>query len=169
MFDGDWYCLYTKPRQENLAARSALDEGFPTFNPQIETRKVLRGKASYVNTPLFPSYIFIQADEDSLDKARFLRGVNRIIGFGRDGSSLPIPAIILETLSTFLDDNVYKHDMHDLKDGDKVTVLDGPLKGIEAIFKKDLKDGERAIVLFELFSSYQEAKVKMENLIKSDD
>lgn len=169
MFEGDWYCLYTKPRQENLTAQSALDAGFPTFNPKIEVRKVRRGKATYVHAALFPSYVFIQANEDNLDKARYLRGVNRIIGFGRDGESLKIPAIILETLATFLEDNVYKHDMHELKDGDKVQVLDGPLKGVEAIFKKGLKDGERAVVLFELFSNYQEAKVNIEDLIKSDD
>jgi transcriptional antiterminator RfaH len=169
MFEGDWYCLYTKPRQENLAAQSAIDSGFVTFNPKIEKRRLLRGKATYALYPLFPSYIFVEANEDSLAKARYLRGVNRIIGFGKNGTSYKIPTPILRTLSTFLDDNIYKHDMHDLKDGDKVTVLDGPLKGVEAIFKAGLKDGERAIVLFELFSNYQEAKVNLEDIIKADD
>ncbi|MDD7987026.1 transcriptional activator RfaH [Lentisphaera marina] len=169
MFEGDWYCLYTKPRQENLAAQSAIDAGFVTFNPKIEKRRLLRGKATYAHYPLFPSYIFVEANDESLDKARYLRGVNRIIGFGKNGTSYKIPAIILKTLSTFLEDNVYKHDMHDLKQGDKVTVLDGPLKGVEAVFQEGLKDGERAIVLFELFSNYQEAKVSLEDIIKSDD
>ena len=43
------------------------------------------------------------------------------------------------------------------------------LKGVEAVFKKDLKDGERAVILFEILSSHQEAQVNMEDLIKSED
>ena len=170
MFDGNWYCLYTKPRQEALSVQSALDEGFEAFCPMIEQRKVRRGKAQIVTAPLFPSYIFVEAEEDKLLKIRHLRGVGRIIGFGKDGSSLLVPGEVLEALSQFLDENnVYKLDRNELKDGDRVKVLDGPLKGIEAIFKKGVKDGERAVILFEMLSTHQEAKVKMEDLIKNED
>ena len=68
MFDGNWYCLYTKPRQEALSVQSALDEGFAAFCPMIEQRKVRRGKAQIVTTPLFPSYIFVEAEEDNSSK-----------------------------------------------------------------------------------------------------
>ena len=55
----------------------------------------------------------------------------------------------MEALSQFLDENnVYKLERDELKDGDHVKVLDGPLKGVEAVFKADLKDGERAVILF---------------------
>ena len=91
------------------------------------------------------------------------------MGFGKDGGSMLVPGEILSGLASFLDENnVYKLDRDELKDGDRVKVLDGPLKGIEAVFKKDLKDGERAVILFEILS-HQEAQVNMEDLIKSED
>ena len=170
MFDGDWYCLYTKPRQEPLSVQSAIDEGFKAFCPMIEQRKVRKGKAQIMTIPLFPSYIFVQAEQEKLLKIRHLRGVGRIVGFGKDGGSMLVPGEILSGLASFLDENnVYKLDRDELKDGDRVKVLDGPLKGIEAVFKKDLKDGERAVILFEILSSHQEAQVNMEDLIKSED
>ncbi len=169
MFEGDWYCIYTKPRMENLANQTAQDEGLKTFHPLIEKRRLIRGKAEWVKAPLFPNYVFIQAKDDEILKLKHLRGASRIVGFGKEGSSFKFPGEVLAAVNEFLDNGVFKDRNQDLKTGDKVKILDGPLKGVEAIFKESTKEGERAVILFEILSIQQEVKVKKEDIVKEDD
>ena len=169
MFKGDWYCLYTKPRQEALAAQSVLDAGFDVLAPRMEVRRVLRGKAVVSELPLFASYIFagVQNEED-MGKLRYLRGVVRVVGFGKEGRSLKIPTDILAALDSFLDDQVYRL-KEELRAGDPVMVLEGPLKGVEAVFKSGIHGTERASILFEILDTQQEVQIAKEHIIKKED
>lgn len=169
MFEGDWYCLYTKPRQENLAAQSILDAGFEAFAPKMEVRRLVRGRAKVGEVALFSSYIFAGVrNEEDMGKLRYLRGVVRVVGFGKNGESLKVPVSILEELDSFLDDQVYRL-KEELKEGDAVTVVDGPLKGVDAIFKSHLKGAERASILFEILDTQQEVEIAKDILIKKED
>ncbi|MBS0465459.1 MAG: transcription/translation regulatory transformer protein RfaH, partial [Proteobacteria bacterium] len=59
-----WYCVHSKPRAETLAAEHLLRQGYECFLPRILRRVALprAGRSRCVVEPLFPRYLFVQAD-----------------------------------------------------------------------------------------------------------
>ena len=56
-----WSACRTKPGQTDLAIANLLRQGYSTFNPSFETRKLdRRRKLITVNEPLFLNYLFIE-------------------------------------------------------------------------------------------------------------
>ena len=57
-----WYLLYCKRGDQKRAQQHLENQGVECFYPQIDVKKVVRGKEKQVKEPLFPSYIFVRFD-----------------------------------------------------------------------------------------------------------
>ena len=56
-----WGVCSTKPRQTDLAITNLARQGYGTFNPIFEKRKLnRRRKLITVNEPLFLNYLFVE-------------------------------------------------------------------------------------------------------------
>jgi transcription antitermination factor NusG len=60
-----WWVLHTKPRTEKSLARKCLNSRAPFFLPQYERRWRSRGRMQKAHLPLFPSYLFLFADDQA--------------------------------------------------------------------------------------------------------
>tara|TARA_E500000178_G_C16998109_1_gene744257 strand:- start:1077 stop:1559 length:483 start_codon:yes stop_codon:yes gene_type:complete len=72
----DWYIVMTKPKQEFIASKNLLNQGFDVFLPRL--------KKSTIESPsnlLFPSYIFVSFDilKHEWLKIGNTRGVKRLL------------------------------------------------------------------------------------------
>jgi transcriptional antiterminator RfaH len=54
-----WYVLYTRPRHEKKAASRLAETGIEFFLPETKTLRDWHDRKKYIDTPLFPSYIFV--------------------------------------------------------------------------------------------------------------
>ena len=79
-----WGVCSTKPRQTDLAITNLARQGYGTFNPIFEKRKLDRlRKLITVNAPLFLNYLFIEL----LDGQRWLP-INSTYGVNKLGAEL---------------------------------------------------------------------------------
>ena len=63
-----WYVLYTKPRHEKKLAERLQSEGFTVYCPTKKTTKQWSDRKKVVEEALFPSFIFIQCQEQNRDQ-----------------------------------------------------------------------------------------------------
>ena len=63
-----WYVLYTKPRHEKKLAELLLSEGWTVYCPLKKVVKQWSDRRKEVEEPLFPSFIFIQCQEQDRDQ-----------------------------------------------------------------------------------------------------
>jgi transcription antitermination factor NusG len=63
-----WYVLYTKPRHEKKLAERLQSEGLMVYCPLKKTTKQWSDRKKVVEEALFPSFIFIQCQEQDRDQ-----------------------------------------------------------------------------------------------------
>ena len=153
-----WFLLQTKVRQEQRAAENLERQNVESFCPMIRVEKISRGRRTEVQDVLFPGYLFVQLGEPSVSTTavRSTRGVSHFVTSA--GAPIKVPQGLVEQLR----DRVTSHAeliMSQLpKSGAKMQVIDGPFKGLNAIFSEP--DGNsRAIVMVTLLS--QQVKTSM--------
>lgn len=154
-----WYLLYCKRGEQKRAKLHLENQNLTCYYPEVEIEKVVRGLRKTLNEPLFPSYVFIQFDEEvgpSFTTIRSTRGVVDFVRFGGLPTKVPDTLIIeLEKIEN------HKEFVSKLpKAGDVVQVNGGQFSGFEAIYKES--DGEkRSILLVTLIN--QQVKVQVSN------
>jgi transcriptional antiterminator RfaH len=160
-----WYVVHTKIRQEALAMTNLNRQGFECYMPMIKMEKLRRHKATLVEEPMFPRYLFIRLDSSgsgqSWSPIRSTLGVSQLVRFGGQ------PAVVDSQLIALLRSREQGGRPEPLfKAGEKVVVADGPFAGIEAIFKT--ADAEsRSMILLEMLSKPVAMRIETASLRKT--
>ena len=163
-----WFLVQTKVRQEQRAAENLERQNVASFCPIIRVEKITRGKRAEVQEVLFPGYLFVQLGEFSVSTTavRSTRGISHFVTSA--GAPIKVPHGLVEQLR----ERVTVHAdvvMSQLpKSGAKMQIIDGPLKGLNAIFAEP--DGNsRAIVMVTLLSQHVKTSMPFASLIAVDD
>jgi len=85
---------------------------------------------------------------------KYTRGVKRVVG--NDAGPTPIPAEIVDGIKARERDGliVFERYGQEPAAGDEIEVVEGPLKGLKGIFRKEVGDSERVMILLN-YVSYQ--------------
>ncbi len=85
---------------------------------------------------------------------KYTRGVKRVVG--NDAGPTPIPEEIVEGIKARERDGliVFERYGEEPAIGDEIEVVEGPLKGLKGIFRKEIGDSERVMILLN-YVSYQ--------------
>ena len=171
-----WFTVYTKPRQERTALENLERQGFRCFLPLADNpyqkRSYRAGGASAATAaqraakrgePLFPRYLFLNAapTSQSLAPVRSTRGVAALVRFGTKLANVPETVIRSIENRKNPETGLVKLDPVRVKPGDKVKVFDGPLSGLEGIFRENRGEA-RALLLMTLLG--RESAVEVEAL-----
>lgn len=152
-----WYLLYCK-RGQLLRAQEHLErQEVNCLTPMIKIEKIVRGKRTAVDEPLFPNYMFVRFDPENIHTTTInsTRGVSHFVRFG----SLPatVPSDVIEQLINHIPENVLDPDTP--YEGDRVVITEGAFEGLEAIFSEP--DGEaRSMLLLNLLNKQVMQSVK---------
>ena len=160
-----WYVVHTKIRQEALAMTNLNRQGFECYMPMLKMEKMRRHKATLVEEPMFPRYLFIRLDTSgsgqSWSPIRSTLGVSQLVRFG--GQPAVVDSKLIELLRTR--EQVGQPERL-FKAGEKVVVADGPFAGVEAIFKT--ADAEsRSMILLEMLSKPVAMRIETASLRKT--
>ena len=142
-----WYAVWTRSHCEQVVSAQLSARGFDVFLPEMATWSRRAGAAHLIQAPMFPGYLFIR---DAMDKQRYLqvlgaRGVVRVLGESWDRLA-PIPDAEIEALQRVVAARIPVLPYSHLAAGDRVTVVDGPLAGIDGFFVHD-RPGRGRLVL----------------------
>ena len=153
----NWLLLQVKPKQEIRALENLERQNGECYCPPIWVEKLSRGKRIQVQEALFPGYLFINAQPEatglSYTSIRSSRGVSKIVGFGMEPLRVPEDLISLIKLreQTGLACETAASAPDVPQSGDKLNILEGPFKGLKAVFSHT--DGQkRSIVLINLLN-----------------
>jgi len=150
-----WYTVYTKPRQEATAEENLQRQNFAVYFPRIQTTHYIKEQWQDCIEPLFPRYLFIQADHeiDSLAPVRSTRGVCHLVRFGND--LVPLPDEVIAYLKGMEDPakGLVVPESLPFKKGDRVKVLDGPFAQLQGVYQSEQGE-QRALILLECLGQF---------------
>jgi transcriptional antiterminator RfaH len=141
-----WYLVQSKPRQAERAEANLVHQGYSVFHPRLMVERIRRGRRVTVEESLFANYLFIRLRRwvDNWYPLRSTRGVSRLVGFGQ--GPLPVEDRLIEEIQRRL---AVAPTESALSPGQQVRIVEGPFRGLDAIFKAH--QGERrAQLLIEL-------------------
>ena len=143
----DWYLIYTKPRQEQVAVDNLINQGYEVYCPIAK----LKNKEQ----ALFPRYVFAHLDNKNQNWSP-IRSTKGVVDFVRFGLKFAkIPSSIIETFmlneSAMLDKLV---ELNRYKKGDSVQIQAGAFSGQKATFY-DYDGDYRVMVLIKLLQQDQ--------------
>jgi len=149
-----WFAVFTKPRQEHIALENLERQEFRCFLPMAINPYQRRSDKRLRVEPLFPRYLFLNviADQQSLGPVRSTRGVATLVRFGMELARLP--EVVIQAVINRCDPKtgLVRLDPVPVSPGDKVKVFDGPMAGLEGIFK-ERKGEKRALLLAKLLGT----------------
>ncbi len=132
-----WFALYTKPQQEKKAESYLRDRGIRVFVPRAFKYINVAGQRRLAEAPLFRSYVFVHVEYKTPEYYLTLDapGISTIIH--KKGIPLPIPDEEMQSLIKVVNkarENILEHPF--LKLGQKVIVVEGPLKGAVGVIEQ---------------------------------
>lgn len=121
-----WYVLYTTPRAEKQVEQRLASEVEEVYLPLHLSPRKWSDRIKLVETPLFPSYIFVKTYHAKLYDLLPIQGVSRILYF--QGEPAVLRTAEIEAIRSFL--VVARGKVCSFEVDDEVKVAVGPLAGI---------------------------------------
>lgn len=144
-----WYLLYCKRGQLLRAQEHLGRQAVHCLSPMVSIEKTVRGKPTRVSEPLFPNYLFVEFDPESIHTTTIsaTRGVSHFVRFGNQPATVPLDVInALQTHPALSIDDAELPQV-----GDTVIITEGAFEGLKAIFTEP--DGEaRSMLLLNLLN-----------------
>lgn len=162
-----WYCIYTKRYKEQFASLRLREVCEEVYLPLLRHRRLVRKRPQWVTEPLFPGYLFARfCLEQRLEKVRYTPGVARLIA-SQTGTPQEVDGRIITGLRQRSPHGYIEIQPEPLVMGETVEVITGPFQKLHALFQRELKTGERVVVLLELLSSQVVVELPREYIQKT--
>jgi len=143
----NWFVLNIRPKKEFQVEKLFKEGGIKIYNPKYLYENRIK--------PFFSGYEFIYFDYPAQYRlVKYTRGVKRIVG-NREGP-IPMPEEVIHEIKSREVNGLielFKYGDEPII-GDEIEVVEGPLKGLKGVFKRELSEGDRVIILLN-YVSYQ--------------
>lgn len=133
----EWFALYVKSRHEYVTSDELQKKEIDTFLPSIKKWRQWKDRRMSVDFPLFPGYLFVRIRPDSEHFVNVLRTKGAVtLVSSEPGNPTPVSAEEINSLRVLIETgkelDIYPH----LKEGARVRVRRGPLKGAEGVLQE---------------------------------
>lgn len=124
-----WYAVYTRSRHEKVVHNLLSNKGLSSFLPLRNVLSQWKDRRKYVQKPLFPGYLFVQAGQEELHLVMTTPGVAYILG--GETEPVPVPDEQLQAVRSLVESPYPVVPWPLLRKGRRVRITAGPLSGIE--------------------------------------
>ncbi len=130
----NWYAVYTKSRYEQKVFQILTDKTIIAFLPRIETLSSRKDRRKKIWLPLFPGYVFFRIPWDLRLYWEVLKtdGVVKALTMG--GEPAPVPEVEIQSVKIAVESLLPLSPHPFVREGDRVVIEAGPLKGAQGIF-----------------------------------
>lgn len=162
-----WRALYVNSRAEKKVMDTLLKKDIEAYVPVIKTMRQWSDRKKMLEMPLLNGYVFVRCDEAQKDKVLQTKGV---VGFVRsEGKIAIVRDLEIERLKQLVQLG-YQLEVLAInktyKQGDKVKITSGILKGIEG-FVIESKENNQIDVLLESIGQSIRVKLPKELVLMS--
>ena len=165
-----WIAVYTKSRHEQIVINELSKKDIESFCPMFKERRQWSDRKKWDHFPLFRSYVFARIHLKENIFVLQTIGVNKIVKFQNKISI--IPDQVINDIKNIVDGGYKIQQVDYFIKGDEVSVVSGPLKGVNGIIQ-DLKGDSRLIMkveairqAFSIEISSEQLKLKKKNVSK---
>jgi transcriptional antiterminator NusG len=133
----EWFALYVKSRHEYVTSNELQKKEIDSYLPSVKRWRQWKDRRMLVDFPLFPGYLFVHVRPDCEHFVSVLktRGAVSFVS-SEPGHPTPVADEEISSLKVLIDSgrelDIYPH----LKEGSRVRVSRGPLKGAEGILQE---------------------------------
>ena len=163
-----WYAVHTRSRFEQVVYEGIYGKAIEVFLPRIQVMSRRKDRRKKILAPLIPGYVFVHTGLDYEEHLNILKtiGVVRLIGF--EGRPAPVKDEEIASLKILdgTDRTVQNRDF--VKTGDRVMIMDGPLKGLIGFYLHHKGKGRKVVVSVELLNRSLEVELEDWSLEKID-
>ncbi|WP_027631046.1 antiterminator LoaP [Ruminiclostridium cellobioparum] len=173
-----WYILFVRTGRElkvEQFLRERLDSDI--FNPFVPLQQFLfktKGIVKKELKPLFPSYVFIESE---IPGQEFIKRTKTLLCVSRDivhilrysDTEIAMRESEKQLLLSLCNDDRCIESSNGISEGNRIHILDGPLKGWESNVKKVNRHKRQAWVEIELMGSIRLVSVALEIVEKIKD
>ncbi len=144
-----WFCVQTHFKHEHIAARHLRQhENLEVLNPQIRFLRRTSYGQQMVTEAMFPTYIFARLEwRTSLNRIHYAPGVSEIVHFGNLWPT--VPDNVIEALRAVLGPEEVQMVSKQLRVGEKVELVEGAFRGLEAVITRVMPGSQRVAVLMD--------------------
>ncbi|MBD0288812.1 MAG: UpxY family transcription antiterminator [Flavisolibacter sp.] len=145
-----WYVVYTKPRHEKKVANELSSLKVTSFLPTVKRLRLWSDRKKYIDTPLFPSYVFVNLLNDqcyynTLD-------IHGLLHYVRTGKEIArVHESVIESIRLIVSnkESCIEVSSEYLQPGRKLCIKEGPFTGFccEVIY---YKGKQKVVVRLEL-------------------
>ena len=122
-----WHVVYTKPRNEKKVTEQLEKSGIIVYCPLVTQMKQWSDRKKKVQTPLIPSYVFVNVIENERQKVLQISGVLRFVFWL--GKVAVVRDDEIKALQEGLKDVVNSAEIIAYKKGDLIKIPTGPFQG----------------------------------------
>ena len=129
MAEKKWLVFYTKSRAEKKTKELLEKFGFKAYLPVHKVVRQWSDRKKKLEVPLFNSYIFVYELEANIPEVLKIPGISWNIRHA--GKPAELRETELHTIQRFIESGltIEIESAQDLKKGDQVKIMDGPLRG----------------------------------------
>ena len=139
----NWYALSTKARHEKKVHSQLLQKGITSYLPLQTIHRRWSDRYKEVQEPVFSCYIFVKIPLKQRLEVLQTDGAVRLVSF--NGIPATIPDDQVNAIRTILENNYQIEKVDYLTPGQKIEVIQGPLKGTRGILA-EVKNRHRLIL-----------------------
>lgn len=143
---GPWFAVQVMSLHEKKVAAMLAYKGYEQFLPVQKTTSKWSDRTKVLERPLFPNYVFCRMDRGSARAVLATPGVVRIVGFG--GKPYPVRDEEILAIQRLVSAGCEAVAVAQPKIGERVRVLEGPLKGITGTLTR-IKNRSHLVVTIE--------------------
>ena len=165
-----WFALLTRSNFEQTVYTSICKKRIDAFLPKMRKQSRRKDRKMMIEVPLFPGYIFVKSTVASADQLQILKTTGAVRLLGSNKGPVPVPERQIESLKllTSASQDLITGSTVQLKKGDAVMILEGPMAGLKGEFF-ELKGKGRVIVKIDLLGQYAGVEVDLDNVEKIPD
>ncbi len=160
-----WHAVYVSSRTEKKISEALLNKGIEAYVPLVKTMRQWSDRKKMVELPLLNGYVFVKISPAENDKITQTKG---IVNFVRsEGKIAVIRDVEIERLKQLVELG-YHLEANGInkkyKEGDKVKISSGVLKGIEG-YVVEANENDQIDVLLESIGQCIRVKLPKELLL----
>jgi transcription termination/antitermination protein NusG len=133
----NWYVLYVKSRHEFVAHSELMKKDVESFLPSVRKLRQWKDRKKWIDFPLFPGYLFIHIPPrpESIVNVLKTRGAINLLS-AAPGHPTPVTPEEISSLQLMVDSGREIDIYPQMKEGVKVRVKRGPLRGAEGTLER---------------------------------
>ena len=158
-----WYVLHTKSRHESVVNDGLARKSVEVYLPRITVPSKRRDRKKTIRVPLFPGYLFVKTDLHPHTHLEIVKVAGAVRFIGNKQGPLSIADETVESLKIMVESDYAVTTGNNLKKGDNVLVVHGPLEGVMGTFVRYGAKG-RIVVNVEALNQYAGVEISEDDI-----